>query len=294
MKKALAKSEINASVRRPPLRYHGSKWRMAPWIIPHFPPHICYVEPFGGGAGVIVRKTAACHDVYNDLDSEVVNFFRMLRDRSEELIEQIELTPYSREELDASFTIEPDDDEIERARKLYLRCWQSLGGGRTRARAGWRFQKNYDRQASVVSQWNRINSLRSIVRRLKEIQIEHKDAFEVIERFDTPETLFYLDPPYLPATRSERWGTRAYQHELEPEDHERLAELLHGIEGMAIISHYPCEAYDELYPGWRRAEKTVMTDWLNKSNNSAIEALYISPKCDAFQSLPLFRGNGKE
>ena len=117
---------VHHRVTRPPIRYHGGKFRIASWVISHFPAHECYVEPFGGGAGVLLQKTPAPFEVLNDLDGEVVNFFRVLRERPGELVRVIQLTPWSREEQRLSF--EPASDPLERARRFYVRSWQTHGG----------------------------------------------------------------------------------------------------------------------------------------------------------------------
>jgi DNA adenine methylase len=256
----------------PALRYFGAKFRIAPWIIPQFPPHICYVEPFGGGCNILLRKPPSYNEVYNDLDGEVVNFFRILRDRSDELIRAIQLTPYAREEQCLGFDPSTGDD-LERARRLYVRCWQSHGGGRTQWRTGWRYEKGNHRGTRVIDDWNRVDHLQAIVARLKNIQIEHDDALKIIPRFDSPATLFYLDPPYLSLTRSDRWKEKAYTCEMTDEQHCDLARILNSIQGMAIISGKPSPLYDELYSGWTTMQKEVNTDFQSRT----IEKLWISP-----------------
>ncbi len=264
---------IMPAVTRPALRYFGAKFRLAPWIISHFPSHVAYVEPFGGGAGVLLRKAPAPFEIYNDLDGEVVNFFRMLRERSADLLQAIRLTPYSREEQQLAF--EASGDPLERARRLYIRCWQSQGGGRTQWRTGWRYQMTMTRGKSLLADWNQVDSLWPIVMRLKQVQIECDDAIRVIQRFDRPGTLFYMDPPYVASTRSIRWRDKAYHCEIDDAYHRRLAETLRGIQGMAVVSGHPSGMYEELYAGWRKAQRRVPTDF----NGFSTECLWISPRC---------------
>lgn len=250
-----------------PLRYYGSKWRIAPLIIDQMPPHTCYVEPFGGGMSVLLRKEPAEHEVYNDIDGEVVNFFRVLRDAHEELLTKIYLTPHSREELALSFIYH--DDPVERARRFYVRKWQ--GRGHATKNTGWRFQhsKNF---YSVARNFGDVSKLMDTIERLKCVQIERDDAFKVVPRFDKPHTLFYIDPPY---PKSTRYCKDVYAREFEPDDHGRLADLLQGIQGMAIVSTYRCDLYDELYSSWDRIEKEVPT----QGDKRGKEVLYISPNC---------------
>ena len=261
--------------------YHGGKFGMAKRIISYFPPHGCYVEPFGGGMGVLLQKDPVAHEVYNDIDGDVVHFFRMLRDRPDDLIRAIELTPYAREELDLSNEME--GDEIERARRFYVRSWQGRGGPTAQWKSGWRFIRNPSHH-SAASSWNNTERLWAIVARLKLVQIEH-DSFErVINRFDTPDTLFYCDPPYLPNTRSDKWSKDAYTYELEGEAHTLLAEILNSIEGMAVVSHYPCDEYMAFYKGWEYIEFEAKID----VGGLATEGLWLNPRASRLR-LPLFR-----
>jgi len=258
----------------PILRYFGGKWRLAPWIIRHFPAHTCYCEPFGGAAGVLLRKSPSQFEIYNDLDSDLVTFFRVVRERPDELMRALFLTPFSREEYSAAY--EPAADDIEKARRLFVLAWQGYGGPRKQMRTGWKYQKRawHSGRADQLSEWAHAIAFGPIVERLRNVQIECDEASSVIRRFDGAETLFYVDPPYPTDTRNERWSKKAYQHELAGHDHCHLANQLNSIKGLAIISTYPNEVYDEIYAGWTRKEKTCQT--MNKT--IARELLYISPR----------------
>ncbi len=261
---------------KPALRYYGGKWRQANWIISQLPPHYTYVEPFGGGAGVLLQKPPATFEVYNDLDSNVVTFFRVLRTREQELVRAIELTPWSREELRKAYESYNGDD-LEIARRFYVRCWQSYG----HLHGGWRYQHS-DNGYSIVEQWNKVDYLYRIARRLKKVQIENGDALRIIERYDTPRTLFYVDPPYVHDTRYRKNG---YAHEMTDEQHRQLATRLNGIQGMAIVSGYHSDLYDEIYRDWHTVEKTTGTN----GNVSNTEVLWLSPKVTQLAALPLFQ-----
>jgi DNA adenine methylase len=271
----------NGKPARPALRYHGGKWRLAPWIIAQFPPHICYVEPFGGGGSVLLSKPPSYLEVYNDLDSEVVNFFRILRERPAEFIRAITLTPFARSELRLAY--EPTADDFERARRFYIRSWQGYGGPCAQWKTGWRFQVQASRGQRSIDDWHDVERLRAVVERLRLVQIECDEALTVIRHYDAPTTLFYLDPPYPAGTRSAKWSRRAYAHEMADSDHRHLAEVLHEIQGMAIISSYQSPLYDELYRGWAQVSKNSQTD----RATTAVEHLWISPA--ALQAgMPLF------
>lgn len=257
-------------VERPALRYFGSKFRLAPWIIGHFPPHPCYVEPFCGTAAVFFRKPPAKFEVINDIDGDMINFFRILRNRSDELIHVIQATPYSRAEFDESWA--PVEDPLERARRYYIRAWQGWSGHGSAS--AWHYQKCHHGGKSVIKDWNAVEHLPAIIGRLKQAQIENDDALEIIDRYDQPHTLFYLDPPYLSQTRSRRWRHGGYRHEIDEDYHRQLLARLQEIQGMAIISGYPSRLYEQQLAHWRRAETKART---TNAANLATEIIWMSP-----------------
>jgi DNA adenine methylase len=267
--------KASTEIKRPALRYFGGKWRLADWIINYFPGHTCYCEPFGGGANIILQKPPAFIEVYNDLNSDVVNFFRVLRERGNEFIRAIELTPYARDEYELVY--EPISDPFERARRLYMQSWMERGGYRANGKnSGWRWMNSDARGTrSVVHDWNNIGHLEAIVNRLKQITIENDGALEVIERYDTPETLFYLDPPYVQSTREQRWSLTAYAYEMSDDDHRRLADTLSRIKGMAIVSGYPSSLYTEIFAGW---QMVTTESAANNQSAAKVEALWLSPR----------------
>lgn len=219
-------------------------------------------------------------EIINDRDSDITNFFRVLRSNPNGLIEAIDLTPYSRDEYLAAY--DPTDEPLEKARRFYVRCWQSFGGSPVR-RTGWRVQRNEQRGSGVVSDWRRHDGLRKAVARLQLVQIENDEASAVIERFDTPKTLFYADPPYVMSSRSE--GSRPrYKHEMTDQDHCALADKLHKVQGMVLLSGYNSDLYADLYGDWLCLSKTTTTS----GNSVATEYLWINPQAAALSALPLF------
>lgn len=304
-----------SDVTRPVVRWYGGKFRLAPWIIAHFPPHRVYVEPFGGGGSVLLRKVRSYAEVYNDLDDEIVNLFDVLRDDAlaERLIRQLRLTPFARVEFERSD--QPVDEPIERARRLVIRAFMGFGanahaaapasrsGFRSvvrginhgNARTGFRstgFRANSNRSGTTPAQdWsNYPDALRLVVERIKGpldddgqrkhgVVIEHRDAWECMAQHDTPDTLFYVDPPYLPETRapSNKYDLkhRMYRHELTREDHVRLLEYVPTLAGMVVLSGYPSELYDEALTGggWRRVTKEAFAD----GARPRVEVLWLNP-----------------
>ena len=178
---------------RPVLRYYGGKWRLAPWILRHFPPHEVYVEPFGGSAAVLLQKPESPLEVWNDLGLEVYNFFAVLRDEAlcARLVRALEFTPWHREEFERCYAGlgEPQDDPVERARRFFVVSWQGVG-----APPSWRHVL-HARYHDVPSHTWSFDHLLAASRRLRRVQLEHRDALEVMGRYDSPDTLFYLDPP---------------------------------------------------------------------------------------------------
>lgn len=262
---------------RPALRYYGGKWRLAPWIISHFPAHECYVEPFGGAASVLLRKQPSAVEVWNDLDGEVVNFFRVLREHTEEFMRLVEMTPYSRAEYEQSF--DRSDDPIEQARRFYVRSWQGYGA-HTGWRGSWRVVRDDKRGRSPADGWNNVEHLWTVARRLKSVFIESADALEVIERFDNPGTLFYVDPPYVGETRAKK---HRYNYEMSEDDHAKLAAALSDVDGMVVLSGYLSSMYDEWYGDWECITKEAQTN----GNVARTEALWLNPAASR-RRLPLF------
>jgi len=238
------------------ITYYGGKgysWRR---IIPHFPPHHTYVEPFGGAANVLLNKPPSPVEVYNDIDSNLVTIFRVLRDRPDELRRALELTPYSREEYVRCLGPLDGLDDVEKARRLIVRYRQVFGGtGQTATPGQWSYSVTFSCRgmSGVVSRWlSTIDAvLPAVVERFRRVQIENLPWQEIIRRYDTPETLFYCDPPYMPSTRNSHGE---YAYEMTVEEHQELAEALHSVKGHVVLSGYASPEYDEWYRGWKRVE----------------------------------------
>lgn len=277
---------------RPILRWHGGKWKLAPWIIAHFPPHRIYVEPFGGAASVLMRKEPCYAEVYNDLDDEVVNLFRVLQRRyqADHLRTLLQLTPFARAEFHLAY--EAADDPVERARRLLIRSFMGFGsdGALSPYRTG--FRANSNRSGTTpASDWvNYADALPAIVARLAGVVVENRDAKAVMLQHDSPETLHYVDPPYLPETRTRtrrRPGGGTYRHELNASDHRTLLRCLQTLSGMVVLSGYPSPAYEARLKRWRRIEIEAHAD----GARDRTEVLWLNPACSAAldrRHLPLF------
>jgi DNA adenine methylase len=271
-----------STVKRPVLRYHGGKFRLAPWIIRHFPPHRLYVEPFGGAAGVLVQKERAYAEVYNDLDGDVVNLFRVLREpgKCARLIDMLLLTPYARDEFDGAY--EPTDDSIERARRTLVRAEMGFGSaGATKGSTGFRVDTR--RKYGTAQQlWARFpESLSAICQRLTGVMIENRPALEIIRYHDAPDALFYVDPPYMFGARNvyAKRG-RYYDFELSDADHAELLDELRACAGMVVLSGYPTPAYEAALTGWSTATTEARIS-AARGTGVRTECLWLNPACAA-------------
>lgn len=281
---------------KPPFSYYGGKTRMAPWIASLFPEHRVYVEPFCGSAAVLLEKRRSTHEIINDVDGDVINFFRMLRDRPGDLEVACALTPYARDEFDACHpdTTTEDLDEIERARRWWARSSMSFASTGTAATG---FSTSIIRGANNArSMASRVGRFASIAERLRNVVIENKDALSVIARYDAPDAVLYLDPPYAAETRtSYRDGRRPggdYTHEFAgEEDHRAIAAIAKEYSGTVLISGYPGPLYEELYGDWVRVERTVVrraTNGRSGANPKVTEAVW----CSAGVADRLFEAGG--
>lgn len=246
---------------RPALRWHGGKWNLAPWIIGFFPPHRCYVEPFGGAASVLIRKPRSYAEVYNDLDGDAVNLFRVLRsNRAGELVELLRLTPFARDDFMEAY--EEADDLVERARRLIARSFMGFGSNGHARSTGFRANSNRSGTTPAHDWANYPDALAKIVERLQGVVIENRDAKLVMAAHDAPETLHYVDPPYVLSTRSD--PSKDYAVELSDDDHAELLQFLRGLAGTVILSGYAHPSYDAALSDWHRVERPHLADGAKK------------------------------
>lgn len=247
------------------------------------PAHQVYVEPFGGAGSVLMRKPRAAAEVYNDIWGVVVDVFRCLRDpaTAAELDRRLRLTPFARTEFFAA-TLNDDDDLVERARKTIIRSFMGFGSASTNGDYLTGFRASSSRSGTIPPHdWaNYPDCIPHFVARLLGVVIENRPAIEVIKHHDTSETLHYVDPPYPHVTRNMKRGNAAYAHEMHDADHEQLAEVLHGVQGMVMLSTYGNELYDRLYPDWHRMAVHAQADGARKR----VEVLLLNPACANAQS----------
>ncbi|WP_404407700.1 DNA adenine methylase [Jeotgalibacillus malaysiensis] len=248
------------------LNYPGSKWSMASWIIDHMPQHEVYLEPFFGSGAVFFNKAPVKIETINDLDSRIVNLFRVIRDHPEELSRLVAFTPLSREEYKRSYEVHPDP--LEDARRFLIRCWQAIGA-KTSDITGWRASISAN-SPNNTKQWDAIPAvITEVASRLKNAQIENQNALQLIQRYNRENVLIYADPPYVRSTRT----NRHYAHEMDEQSHMDLLEVLRDHEGPVILSGYDCELYQLYLKDWKVEEMIVSAEAGAKKK----ESLWLNP-----------------
>lgn len=262
---------------RPPFPYYGGKIRLAGWITDLLPAHHTYVEPFAGSAAVLWAKRPSSVEVLNDIDQNVTTFFRTLRDRETDLTRALRLTPYARAEY-ADADLSSDMDDLERARRFFIRATQGFNAAGTGRWAGWSngFRNGSTCDAHTVA--NTVDQLHQLAERLRRVVIESRDASDVIAAYDTPDAVIYLDPPYLASTRRglDRQRPKDYAHDTSSEDdHRRYATAAHACVGTVLVSGYASPLYDDLYGDWHRVTREVTVSSAARSGRSTSGALEV-------------------
>ncbi len=269
--------------------WYGGKFSHLDWLLPLLPDTNHYCEPFAGSGAVLFNKKPAPVETYNDLDGEVVNFFKILRENKKELLELIALTPFSREEFALSCEIDSELTNLERARRFYVRARQVRTGLAQTASIGrWANCKNTSRSgmSGVISRYiGGIEKLEFIADRLLRVQIENRPAIEVIKLYDSDKTLFYCDPPYVHSTRGDN---KAYRFEMSDKQHIELAEVLNKVEGKVAISNYECDLMEELYPSSKWTKHLGPNKTIHTTKDKRREILWTNYKLSTKRNQILF------
>lgn len=248
------------------LKYPGAKWQIAPSIVEHLPPHAHYIEPYAGSLAVFFSKAPSRHEVVNDLDDRLINFLRVCRQQPEDLASLLSLTPWSRTEYYLSY--ERSDDPLEDARRMAVRLWQAHGV-KTYCRTGWR-HNGVKGLYQITGRWARLPEvLLQAAARLKEAEIESRPALELISRYNAPDALLYVDPPYPLDSRAQR---KMYLHEMGEQDHVDLLDALDKHTGPVVLSSYDNPLYTERLAHWQ----SVRQPGKSESGDKRTEVLWLN------------------
>lgn len=268
---------METKIKHPAIRYHGGKFRLASWITNYFPAHRCYVEPFGGAASVLLRKQPSEAEVYNDLDGEIVNLFRVLRyaEQSRKLINACALTPYSREEFNCAY--QPTDDVIERARRTVVRAAMGFGSaGATKGCTGFRLDTKRNSATAQAIFARQPDNLAAVASRFAGVLVENRDAIQCMLDHDTDTTLHFVDPPYVHDTRVNVAKNSAYRFEMTNEEHLELLKVLKSLKGLVIVCGYESDLYNEALSNWTRVTRTTSANG-HAGSVQRTECLWINP-----------------
>lgn len=262
--------------RRIVFGWYGGKFSHLEWLLPLLPKCHHYCEPFAGSGAVLLNRESSSVETYNDIDGDVVNFFRVLRDKQEELIRSIALTPFSREEYHiAIYGSTEGISDVERARRFYIKARQTRTGlAQTASLGRWANCKDTSRagMSGVVSRWlGGIDALDDIAQRLIRVQIENRPAIDVIRLYDSPNTLFYCDPPYLHITRGD---TKAYGFEMDEKQHHEFAEVVNECCGKVAVSGYDHPIMDKLFTPGRWIKTIGVSKTIHSTKDTRQEVLW--------------------
>jgi DNA adenine methylase len=250
---------------QPILKYPGAKWRLAKWILEQMPPHQVYLEPYFGSGAVFFNKPPVGIETINDIDGDVVNLFKVIREKPAELARLIEFTPWARDEYYESY--HRTGDNLEDARRFLVRCWQAYAT-KIGYRTGWRHSAQ-GLCPNMPEQWAKIPSrVMEVAERLKHAQIENMDAVDIIRKYNHESVLIYADPPYMLGTRS----GRIYAHEMTESDHVRLLESLLRHKGSVILSDYDNPLYNNMLQGWKKASRRAVVE----AGQSKVEVIWMN------------------
>lgn len=258
-----------------PFTWYGSKVRWLDLILPNLPHDHRYVEPFGGSGAVLLNREPSPIEAFNDLEDSVMTFFEVLRDEPDELLEAIKNTPYHEAEFERAQETSVDEvSDLEYARRFYLTAKASFNSSPT---SGFSYSTTTSRRGMAAHTsrfWSSLEELEAVAERLRRVQFFNRDAIDLIETYDSPDTVQYLDPPYPPSTRGDASN---YQFEMDREEHERLLETVRGCDSRVAISTYQCDLYDGLLlSGWNRIDSEEKETAASNKDQARTEALYVN------------------
>lgn len=257
------------------LKYPGSKWRIASWIINHMPEHHSYLESHFGSGAVFFNKSPSNIETINDLDSRVYNLFKFIREEPERLAKALYAIPFSRQIYNETFESVESESNFDSVVRFLIQCWQGHGFRTNGHKVGWKNDVQGREKMYALNNWyNLPNAILEVAERLRKVQIENQDAVELIKRFNYKNVLIYCDPPYLLGTRT----GKQYKHEMKDKDHEVLLEALLNHKGNVILSGYDNELYNEALKGWSKDSINSNAEYYNGKGRT--EILWMNFKLD--------------
>lgn len=276
----VTKLDVARHAIKPILKYPGGKWNLAKWITSFFPVHTHYLEPYCGSAAVFFNKAPSIHEVLGDTNESITNLFDVLRNHAEELAWRIDMSPWCESDYERyEKHFDDSGDPIEDARRFLIRSWQAHGGTIYQV-SGWK-HNGIGGRAYPARLWKKLpDRLLAAADRLKDAEVRNCPALELIAYYDSPDTVVYLDPPYLLATRSRKY----YKYEMTDEEHMQLLDVADKHKGSVILSGYAHPLYDERLKHWYRVSMPAVTE----HGNTRMEVLWLNPHAAQRQQLSLF------
>lgn len=243
------------------MKYPGSKWSIADWIISFFPEHHSYLEAFFGSGAVLFNKPRSNIETVNDLDGNVINLFEWIKKDPEQLVHEIYYTPYARQIYEDAFAAVPEDS-LGKAVNFYIRLNMGHGFRTTGEKVGWKNDVQGRERAYAATDWcNLPEKILQAAERFRGVQIENRPAVEVMEWFNNKKVLIYLDPPYMPEVRH----GKQYKYEMFTEEsHKQLLETAKAHKGPVLISGYESNLYNDMLQGWYREETICYSQTCSK------------------------------
>ncbi|OTN84037.1 hypothetical protein A5819_003587 [Enterococcus sp. 7E2_DIV0204] len=251
------------------LSYPGSKWELSDIIIRHFPSHKAYLEPYFGSGAVFFNKEKDVLETINDTNGRLINMYRVMRNDPEKLQYLIYHTPYSREEFNLSFNI--SEKPLEDARRMLVRLWFAVGG-KVCGTPGFKRNVSFNGPYNTYEWTDLYNRIGYAAARLKDAQIENKDAITLISEMNDADTLLYCDPPYI---KSE-FVISHYDHEYSVQDHEELLQALLNYKGQVILSGYESDLYADALKDWSVVTRSTKVGTVIPKKGTRTEVLWMN------------------
>lgn len=262
---------------RPPVKIHGGKFYLSEWIIKHFPEdytELDFVEAYAGGASVLINKSKSRVEVLNDIEEDLIQIYRALRDESKMFIGRLKRVKYCESTFDRAVKRQDNlwMDYMDQAVNEFILRRMSRGG--MKKAFAWSDRKRGGKPGDVNAWDTIIEMLPKIAERLRDVHILNQSAFDTLKVFNNDDAFVYVDPPYLPNART---ASDIYAYEMSTEDHIKLATILNTFNGKVVLSGYPSKLYQRLYEGWKCVRKKMPNHSSQaKKKTRRVEAIWLN------------------